>query len=36
VQVTVPQPVKYANGTSGYDEAATKGAWKELETFLKE
>jgi dienelactone hydrolase len=33
---TIPQPVKYANGTSGYDEAATKSAWRELETFLKE
>jgi dienelactone hydrolase len=35
-QFTVPQPVKETFGTHGYNEAATKGAWKELETFLKE
>ena len=35
-QFTVPQPVKDAMGTHGYDEAATKSAWREMETFLKE
>ena len=35
-QFTVPRPVREAFGTHGYNEAATKGAWKELETFLKE
>jgi dienelactone hydrolase len=35
-QFTVPQPVKDAFGTHGYNEAATKNAWRELETFLKE
>ena len=35
-QFTVPQPMKGAFGTHGYDEAATKSAWRELETFLKE
>ena len=32
-QFTVPQPVKDAIGTHCYDEAATKSAWRELETF---
>ena len=35
-QFTVPQPVKDPIGTHGYDEAATKSAWTELEKFLKE
>ena len=35
-QFTVPQPMKDPFGTHGYDEAATKSAWKEMETFLKE
>jgi dienelactone hydrolase len=35
-QFTVPQPEKGPFGTHGYDEAATKSAWRELETFLKE
>jgi len=35
-QFTVPQPIKNPMGTFGYNEAATKGAWKEIETFLKE
>jgi dienelactone hydrolase len=35
-QFTVPQPVKGAIGTHGYDEAATKSAWREMATFLKE
>jgi dienelactone hydrolase len=35
-QFTVPQPLKNQLGTFGYNEAATKSAWREIETFLKE
>lgn len=35
-QFTVPQPLKNSLGTFGYNEAATKSAWREIETFLKE
>jgi dienelactone hydrolase len=35
-QFTVPQPVKDAMGTHGYNEAAAKAAWAETETFLKQ
>jgi dienelactone hydrolase len=35
-QFTVPQPLKNSLGTLGYNEAATKSAWREIETFLKE
>ena len=35
-QFTVPQPLKNSIGTFGYNEAATKSAWKEIEAFLKE
>jgi dienelactone hydrolase len=35
-QFTVPQPLKNSFGTFGYNEAATKSAWKEIEIFLKE
>jgi len=35
-QFTVPQPVKDAMGTHGYNEAAAKGAWAETEKFLKQ
>jgi dienelactone hydrolase len=34
-QFTVPQPMKDAMGTHGYNEAAAKAAWAEMETFLK-
>ena len=35
-QFTVPQPLKNSMGTFGYNEAATKDAWRRIETFLKE
>ena len=35
-QFTVPQPMKDAMGTHGYNEAAAKAAWAETETFLKQ
>ena len=34
-QFTVPQPLKNSLGTFGYDEAATKDAWKQILTLLK-
>lgn len=35
-QFTVPQPLKNPFGTFGYNEAATKDAWRRIVTFLKD